>query len=96
MINIFVGNLGFRTTEEKLRKAFEVYGQVDKVDIVTHKESGQPRGFAFGPMVPRPHAAPTGEPQNPVTSALNGYTFNVDYRIRCPVMLHDLPRQADE
>ncbi len=37
MKNIYVGNLDFQTTEEELRKAFEVYGQVDRVNIVTDK-----------------------------------------------------------
>ncbi len=50
MKNIFVGSLDFHTTEEELRKAFEAYGQVDRVNIVTDKFSGQPRGFAFVEM----------------------------------------------
>ncbi len=50
MKNIYVGNLDFRTTEETLRKTFEVYGQVDRVNIVTDKDTGQQRGFAFVEM----------------------------------------------
>ena len=50
MKNIYVGSLDFRTTEEELRKAFEAYGQVDRVYIATDKFSGQPRGFAFVEM----------------------------------------------
>jgi len=50
MKNIYVGNLDFRTSEESLRKAFEVYGVVDKVNIVTDKDTGQQRGFAFVEM----------------------------------------------
>ena len=50
MKNIYVGNLDFRTTEEELRKAFGVYGQVDRVNIVTDKNTGQKRGFAFVEM----------------------------------------------
>jgi cold-inducible RNA-binding protein len=50
MKNIYVGNLDFHTSEDALRKAFEVYGQVDRVNIVTDKDSGQPRGFAFVEM----------------------------------------------
>ena len=50
MKKIFVGNLDFRTSEEELRRAFEVYGKVDKVDIVTDKYTGQQRGFAFVEM----------------------------------------------
>jgi len=40
MTNIDVGNLDFRTTEDELQKAFEVYGQVSKVNIVTDKDTG--------------------------------------------------------
>ena len=50
MKNIFVGNMDFAVTEEQLRTAFATYGQVDKVTIVTDRDSGQPRGFAFVEM----------------------------------------------
>ena len=50
MKNIFVGNLDFGTTEEQLRAAFAVYGEVDKVTIVTDRDTGQPRGFGFVEM----------------------------------------------
>jgi len=50
MKNIFVGNMDFGITEEQLRGAFATYGQVDKVTIVTDRDSGQPRGFAFVEM----------------------------------------------
>jgi RNA recognition motif-containing protein len=50
MKNIFVGNLDFGVTEEQLRGAFATYGQVDKVTIVTDRDTGQPRGFAFVEM----------------------------------------------
>ena len=54
MKNIYVGNLDFRTTEDSLRKAFEVYGQVDRVNIVTDKDTGQQRGFGFVEMANDP------------------------------------------
>jgi RNA recognition motif-containing protein len=50
MKNIFVGNLSFNTTEQDLRSLFEAYGTVDRVNIVTDRDSGQPRGFAFVEM----------------------------------------------
>jgi RNA recognition motif-containing protein len=50
MKNIYVGNLDFRTTEEELRNAFQVYGQIDKAEIMRDRESGQARGFAFVEM----------------------------------------------
>jgi RNA recognition motif-containing protein len=48
--NIFVGNLSFGTTENTVRSLFESYGSVDRVNIVTDRETGQPRGFAFVEM----------------------------------------------
>jgi cold-inducible RNA-binding protein len=50
MKNIFVGNLGFGTTEDSLRALFERHGQVGRVNIVTDRDSGQPRGFGFVEM----------------------------------------------
>jgi len=48
--NIFVGNLSFGTTENTVRSMFESYGTVDRVNIVTDRETGQARGFAFVEM----------------------------------------------
>ena len=50
MKNIFVGNLGFGTTESALRSLFEAHGSVDRVNIVKDRDSGQPRGFGFVEM----------------------------------------------
>ena len=47
MKNIFVGNLSFNTDEHTLRSMFEQFGAVNRVNIVTDRDSGQPRGFAF-------------------------------------------------
>ncbi len=48
--NIFVGNLSFNTSEDELRKAFEAYGQVDRVSILTDRDTGRSRGFGFVEM----------------------------------------------
>jgi len=48
--NIFVGNLSFGTTEASIRSLFEPYGSVDRVNIVTDRDTGQTRGFAFVEM----------------------------------------------
>jgi RNA recognition motif-containing protein len=48
--NIFVSNLSFGTTENTVRSIFESYGSVDRVNIVTDRETGQARGFAFVEM----------------------------------------------
>ncbi|HTZ96236.1 MAG TPA: RNA-binding protein [Terriglobales bacterium] len=50
MKNIFVGNLNFKTSEDALRKLFESYGPVDRVTILTDRETGRSRGFAFVEM----------------------------------------------
>jgi cold-inducible RNA-binding protein len=48
--NIFVGNLNFKTTEDDLRKMFEPYGQVDRISILTDRDTGRSRGFGFVEM----------------------------------------------
>jgi cold-inducible RNA-binding protein len=48
--NIFVGNLSFNTNEDELRQMFEAYGQVDRVSIMTDRDTGRSRGFGFVEM----------------------------------------------
>ena len=50
MKNLYVGNLPHSTTESELRTAFEAHGAVEKVSIVTDRETGRARGFAFVEM----------------------------------------------
>lgn len=50
MTNIYVGNLSYDATEEDLREAFAQFGQVSAVNIITDRETGRPRGFAFVEM----------------------------------------------
>jgi RNA recognition motif-containing protein len=50
LTNIFVGNLAFGTTEASIRSMFEAYGTVDRVNIITDRDTGQARGFAFVEM----------------------------------------------
>ena len=50
MKNIFVGNLSFNTGEDELRQLFEGYGQVDRVSIMTDRDTGRSRGFGFVEM----------------------------------------------
>ncbi len=47
MKNIYVGNLSFQTTTEELEAAFGAYGQVESVNIIRDRDTGQSRGFAF-------------------------------------------------
>ena len=65
MKNIFVGNLNFNTNEDELRQAFEAYGQVDRVSILTDRDTGRSRGFGFVEMT----SAEDGEK---AIAALNG------------------------
>jgi RNA recognition motif-containing protein len=47
---LYVGNLPFSSTEDELRGAFERHGRVDSVNVITDRETGRPRGFAFVEM----------------------------------------------
>jgi cold-inducible RNA-binding protein len=44
---LYVGNLSFQTTQQDLEELFGQSGQVESVSIVTDRDTGQPRGFAF-------------------------------------------------
>jgi cold-inducible RNA-binding protein len=63
--NIFVGNLSFNTAEEELRQAFEAFGQVDRVSIMTDRDTGRSRGFGFVEMA-------SNEDGEKAITALNG------------------------
>ncbi len=65
MKNIFVGNLSFNTSEDELRQAFEAYGQVERVSILTDRDTGRSRGFGFVEMV-------SNEDGEKAITALNG------------------------
>jgi cold-inducible RNA-binding protein len=55
--NIFLGNLDFAVTEDQLKAVFAPYGTVASVKIVSDRDSGQPRGFAFIEMATPEQAA---------------------------------------
>lgn len=50
MKKVFVGNLDFGATEESIRSAFEQYGAVERVSLITDRDTGRSRGFAFVEM----------------------------------------------
>ena len=50
MISIYVGNLAFSVTEEEIRQHFAPHGEVQRIHLVTDRETGQPRGFGFVEM----------------------------------------------
>ncbi len=68
-MNIYIGNMSFETTEDQLRQAFQGYGEVSTVKIITDRESGQPKGFAFVEM-------PTSNEANAAIGGLNGRELN--------------------
>ena len=47
---IYIGNLPFSSTEDELRAVFQRHGDVTSVNVITDRESGRPRGFAFVEM----------------------------------------------
>jgi len=50
--SIYVGNLPFSASESEVRNMFEQHGEVTKVNLITDRETGQPRGFGFVEMSP--------------------------------------------
>ena len=76
MTNIFVGNLDFAVTEDQLKAVFARYGVVESVTIVSDRDNGQPRGFAFVEM------ATAGQAEDAIRSldgsALNERTLRIN------------------
>ncbi|HYH55888.1 MAG TPA: RNA-binding protein [Anseongella sp.] len=46
-MNIYVGNLSYKISEEELKEVFEQYGSVDSVKIVRDRDTGRSKGYAF-------------------------------------------------
>jgi len=69
MKNIFVGNLDFSATEASIRSLFEPYGNIERVNLVTDRETGRSRGFAFVEMTDAAEA-------DKAIAALNGTEQN--------------------
>jgi cold-inducible RNA-binding protein len=65
MKKLFVGNIPHSTTEAELRTLFEAHGKVEQVSVVTDRDTGRSRGFAFVEM------ADSGEAEKAI-AALNG------------------------
>jgi RNA recognition motif-containing protein len=68
MKNLYVGNLPHRTTEAELRNLFEAHGAVEKITLVTDRDTGRSRGFGFVEMT---HANEADK----AVAALNGSEF---------------------
>ncbi|MDH3892352.1 MAG: RNA-binding protein [candidate division Zixibacteria bacterium] len=75
-MNIYIGNMAFDTTEDQLRQAFEGFGEVSSVRMITDRDSGKAKGFAFVEM------PGTDEAKAAVAGLkgheLNGRTLTVD------------------
>src|SRR5438067_10675816 len=66
---LFVGNLSFNTTENELQDMFAAHGAVQEAKVVTDRENGRPRGFAFVTMS-------TAQEAQAAMSALNGKSID--------------------
>jgi len=75
-MNIYVGNLSRQTTEDDLRQAFEGFGQVESINIIKDKFSGESRGFGFVEMPSKQEAQKAIEEMN--GKDLMGRTVNVN------------------
>ena len=49
-VQIFLGNLAFTVTEQDVRELFAPYGEVDRITLITDRETGRPRSFGFVEM----------------------------------------------
>jgi RNA recognition motif-containing protein len=75
-MNIYVGNLSYEVTEEDLKQAFEDFGQVESIKIITDKYSGQSKGFAFVEMPSKAEGQSAIDGLN--GKELKGRTLNVN------------------
>ena len=69
IMNIFVGNLSFETTDEQLRAEFAPFGELASVSLLKDRMTNQSRGFAFVEM-------PNLEEAQKAIAALNGKSIN--------------------
>jgi RNA recognition motif-containing protein len=75
-MNIYVGNLSYEVSEEDLQEAFEAFGQVESVRIITDKYSGRSKGFGFVEMPAKAEAQSAINDLN--GKELKGRTLNVN------------------
>jgi RNA recognition motif-containing protein len=62
---VYVGNLSYNTTEDRLRTLFAEYGPIESVNVITDRGTGRPKGFAFVEMA-------TEQAAQAAISGLNG------------------------
>ena len=49
-MNIYVGNMAYSLTQDQIRDAFEQFGEVESVNVITDRDTGRPKAFGFGEM----------------------------------------------
>ena len=62
---VYVGNLSYNTTEDALRTLFAEFGEIESINMITDRDTGRPKGFAFVEMA-------TEEAAQKSISSLNG------------------------
>lgn len=75
-MNIYIGNLSPKTTEDDLREAFAAFGEVDNVNVIKDKYSGESKGFGFVEMASKEEAEKAIEELN--GQDLQGSLVNVN------------------
>jgi RNA recognition motif-containing protein len=83
---MYVSNLSFHTTEEDLNKLFSQYGAVQSAKIITDRETGRSRGFAFVEM-------PSDEESNKAIAGLNNK--EIEGRAMSVSVAKEKPKRAD-
>jgi cold-inducible RNA-binding protein len=66
---VYVGNLSYNTTEGALRTLFAEYGEIESVNLITDRDTGRPKGFAFVEMA-------TDRAAQAAIGALNGKSID--------------------
>ena len=75
-MNIYVGNLSYEVTEEDLKEAFQVFGEVDTVKVIKDNYTGRSKGFGFVEMPAKSEAQSAIEGLN--GKDLKGRSLNVN------------------
>ena len=75
-MNIFVGNIDFKLTEDDLKAAFQAYGEVESVKIIKDRDTDRPKGFGFVEMPEKEEALKAIELLN--GSELGGRNISVN------------------
>ncbi|HEY6924181.1 MAG TPA: RNA-binding protein [Steroidobacteraceae bacterium] len=68
MTKLYVGNLPFTATEDSVRALFAPHGTVEKISLITDRDTGRPRGFGFVEM--------SNADASRAMQALNGQDFD--------------------